>query len=119
MTQRCAEMSHFSPSADPVSPIAVKRSKYGGSWTALLLRFKRVGPEAQVVIWFYEKDGKHLRCEVRHLVEGDRFDLVIIEPDGRERVETFEDSSQLNKRSAQLEREWRAMGWDGPYSRDF
>jgi hypothetical protein len=71
------------------------------------------------VIWFYEKDGEHLRCEVRHLVEGDRFDLVIIEPNGQERVETFEDSSQLNKRSAQLEREWRAMGWDGPFSRDF
>ena len=71
------------------------------------------------MIWFYEKDGEHLRCEVRHLVEGDRFDLVIIEPNGQERVETFEDSSQLNKRSAELEREWRAKGWDGPFSRDF
>lgn len=89
------------------------------SSTALVLRLKNTGPEAQLVIWFYEKNGEHLRCEVRHLVEGDRFDLVIIEPDGQERVETFEDSSQLSRRSAELEREWRAMGWDGPFSRDF
>ena len=28
------------------------------------------------MIWFYAKQGRHLRCEVRQLVDGDRFHVV-------------------------------------------
>jgi len=71
------------------------------------------------VIWFYAKQGRHLRCEVRQLAEGDRFDLVITDADGTERVEHFTDSASVTQRSLQLEAEWIHEGWDGPFGRDF
>lgn len=69
------------------------------------------------MIWFYERQGSHLRCEVRQAVEGDRYELVITNADGQERVEAFMDSRELTRRSRQLEDEWRDEGWDGPYMR--
>lgn len=69
------------------------------------------------MIWFYERRGRHLRCEVREAVEGDRYELVITDPHGNERVETFSDSKALTRRSRQLEDQWFTEGWDGPYMR--
>ncbi len=71
------------------------------------------------MIWFYAKLGAHLRCEIRQQSAEDRFDLVITEPDGSERVESFVDAVLLRKRSRQLEEEWKAKGWDGPFGRDY
>jgi hypothetical protein len=71
------------------------------------------------VIWFYAKQGGHLRCEIRQQAEGDHFELVITQPDGSERVESFLSSLLLQKRSRQLEQEWKATGWDGPFGRDY
>jgi hypothetical protein len=71
------------------------------------------------VIWFYAKQGRHLRCEVRQLVDGDRFDLIITDADGTERVEHFDDSASVTRRSVQLEAEWLNEGWDGPFGRDY
>ena len=73
---------------------------------------------AEVVIWFYERQGEHLRCEIRQQLEGDRFALVVTLPDGTERIELFEDSSSLNRRSVELEKMLRSKGWDGPFARD-
>ena len=72
---------------------------------------------ASVVIWFYVRKGDHLRCEIRQQIEGDRFELVITEPDGTERIESFDDSASLNQRSRALERLWREQGWEGPFAR--
>jgi hypothetical protein len=74
-------------------------------------------PPEYVVIWFYERKGEHLRCEIRQLVEGDRFELVVTLPDGTERMEMFEDSGALNRRSIQLEKMLREKGWNGPFAR--
>ena len=69
------------------------------------------------MIWFYERQGSHLRCEVREAVNGDCYQLVITHADGAERVETFYDSRALTRRSRELEDTWRTEGWDGPYMR--
>ena len=71
------------------------------------------------MIWFYAKQGRHLRCEVRRLVDGDQFDLVITDADGAERIEHFEDSASVTRRSQQLEAEWLTDGWDGPFGREY
>ena len=71
------------------------------------------------MIWFYAKQGRHLRCEVRPLVEGDHFALVITDADGSERIEQFEDSVSMTRRTLQLEAEWRTDGWDGPFGREY
>jgi len=70
------------------------------------------------VIWFYERKGEHLRCEIRQQIEGDRFALVVTLPDGTERTEIFEDSRSLNTRSLELERLLHDKGWNGPFARD-
>lgn len=70
------------------------------------------------MIWFYQRRGEHLRCEIRTQVEGDRYALVVTMPDGTERVEIFEDSSALNRRSLELERQFQRDGWGGPFARD-
>jgi hypothetical protein len=72
----------------------------------------------ECVIWFYERKGEHLRCEIRQLIEGDRFALVVTMPDGSERTEMFDDSGALNRRSVELEEMLRTKGWNGPYARD-
>ena len=74
--------------------------------------------ELAFVIWFYERKGEHLRCEIRQLVEGDKFALVVTMPDGSERTEIFEDSGSLNRRSVELEQLFTTKGWNGPYARD-
>ena len=70
------------------------------------------------VIWFFEKKGEHLRCEIRQQVEGDRFALVVTLPDGTERTELFDDSGAINRRSVELEKMLTQKGWNGPYARD-
>jgi len=52
-------------------------------------------------------------------VDGDRFDLIITDADGAERVEHFEDSASVTRRSQQLETEWLTEGWDGPFGREY
>ena len=69
------------------------------------------------MIWFYERRGEHLRCEIQQQIEGDNFALVVTLPDGTERVELFEDSGTLNRRSVELEKLLREKGWNGPFAR--
>jgi hypothetical protein len=64
-------------------------------------------------VWF-EKGGDFLRYEARDLSNG-RYELRIIDADGTERTETFTDSTALNKRQIDLERELAANGWTGPH----
>jgi hypothetical protein len=70
------------------------------------------------VIWFYERKGEHLRCEIRQQIEGDHFALVVTLPDGTERTEIFTDSHALNRRSVELEKMLTGKGWNGPFARD-
>jgi hypothetical protein len=58
-----------------------------------------------------------MRCEIRQQIEGDRFALVVTLPDGSERVEMFDDSTALNRRSVELEKMLSGKGWNGPYAR--
>jgi hypothetical protein len=75
--------------------------------------------ETKRVIWFYAKQGRHLRCEVRPVTDSDCFDLVITEADGTERVEHFQDSAAVTRRTLQLEAQWVCDGWDGPFGREY
>lgn len=72
-----------------------------------------------LVIWFYAKHGRHLRCEVREAADGARFDLIITEADGTERVEHFDDSTSITRRTVQLEAEWTREGWEGPFGPNY
>lgn len=70
------------------------------------------------MIWFYERKGEHLRCEIRQQIEGDRFALVVTFPDGTERIEVYDDAAALNRRSLELEKKLSEKGWNGPLARE-
>jgi hypothetical protein len=68
------------------------------------------------MVWFFERSGQFIRCETRDGRNG-RWELVVVDADGRERVEQFEDSSALDGRVRELECGFRATGWFGPHGR--
>lgn len=65
------------------------------------------------MFWWFERRGQFLRYEARDLPDG--FELRVTEPDGTERVEHFEDSSDLTARQRAFERSLVAEGWTGPH----
>lgn len=69
------------------------------------------------MVWFYERQGAFIRCETRTAASGGGFNLVVVQPDGSERVEYFDDSSTLSRRQAELENIWKHDGWTGPFGR--
>ena len=64
-------------------------------------------------VWF-EKRGTFMRYETRDLPNG-AYQLCIIDVDGTERIETFEDSAALNRRQIDFERELTEKGFTGPH----
>ena len=69
------------------------------------------------MVWFYERHGTFIRCETRTAANGVGFELVVIQPDGSEQVEYFDDSPSLIKRQAELEDSLTHDGWTGPFGR--
>jgi hypothetical protein len=69
------------------------------------------------MVWFYERQGAFIRCETRTAASGVGFELVVIQPDGTEQVEHFDDSATLAKRQAELESALSNDGWTGPFGR--
>jgi hypothetical protein len=66
------------------------------------------------VFWWFERRGKYLRYETREGPSG-TYELCVIDPDGLERVERFDDSSDLAKRQVEFERQISEQGWTGPH----
>jgi hypothetical protein len=66
------------------------------------------------VFWWFKRRDDLLRYEARDLPAGG-YELRIVEPDGNERVETFDDASALTRRQVEFERQLRDTGWTGPH----
>jgi hypothetical protein len=66
------------------------------------------------VFWWFQRGGEFLRYETRE-THGGGFELRVITPDGSERVETFNHSSDLTKRQLAFERDLASDGWTGPH----
>ena len=69
------------------------------------------------MVWFYERHGAFIRCEAREADSGTGFELHVVEPDGTERVERFDDSTTLARRQQELESTLATDGWQGPFGR--
>jgi hypothetical protein len=63
------------------------------------------------MLWFFEREGVHIRYEVRpsELLHG--FELVIHFPDGRSRREVFLTHAAVLTRQQQLETLFKRHGW--------
>ena len=66
------------------------------------------------MIWFFERHEARLLYEIRRLVDGDDYELVVTFPDGRQEVEKFDDAHALIERSHRLQESLRAQGWVPP-----
>lgn len=65
------------------------------------------------MFWWFERNGQFLRYEIRE-AEG-VYELCIVDADGTERVERFEDSRELARRQAEFEGQIKVAGWTGPH----
>lgn len=63
------------------------------------------------MIWFFERPGEYLQCEIRRAEAGQEFELVWAASDGRGHVERSDDPSALVHRRRVLERWLRLDGW--------
>lgn len=66
------------------------------------------------MFWWFERGGQFLRYEVNDRAGGG-YVLRIIDPDGTERSEDFDDSADLSRRQVAFERELASKGWTGPH----
>jgi len=66
------------------------------------------------MIWFFERLGERLQCEIRQTASGSGYELVWTTSDGRIHIETSHDSSELIRRRRALEHWLRLDGWVRP-----
>jgi hypothetical protein len=66
------------------------------------------------VIWFFERPGERLQCEIRRSALGAGYELVWTCGDGRTHVELSEDPEELLRRRRALENWLRLDGWVRP-----
>jgi hypothetical protein len=65
------------------------------------------------MIWFFERPGERLQCEIRQSLEAG-YELVWTSGDGRTHVEHSEDPEELLRRRRALENWLRLDGWVRP-----
>lgn len=68
------------------------------------------------MLWTFDRDGEMLRCEIRRDGVGSGYELIITNPDRSQRMERFENTAALIKRSFDLQREFIEAGWRCPKS---
>ena len=69
------------------------------------------------MFYFFSKGPDYIRCEIRAADSG-TWEIVVIEPRGRERVEHHTTSQAAHQRWEELQREFVGDGWFGPYGRE-
>ena len=66
------------------------------------------------MIWFFERPGERLQCEIRQAASGPGYELIWTSSDGRIHVELSDDASELMRRRRALEHWLRLDGWIRP-----
>jgi hypothetical protein len=69
------------------------------------------------MLWFFEKEEARLHYEIRREPNGQRIELVITWPDGREQVEAYDDPADVLARSEILQHRLAETGWQAPATR--
>ena len=70
------------------------------------------------MVWFFERSGSFIRCETPDPTQNpNRYELVIVDAGGNERVERFNNSDELEARRAELHIALQVDGWHGPFGR--
>jgi hypothetical protein len=62
------------------------------------------------MIWSFERSGRQMRCEIRRDEDG-QYEFVIVNPDGSEKTERYEEPSEVIARSVDVMRSLIEEGW--------
>jgi hypothetical protein len=62
------------------------------------------------MLWWFERDGRHMHVEVLHLARGG-FELHIVDADGNEHIERFANAADLAARQQEIQDDLAARGW--------
>jgi hypothetical protein len=68
------------------------------------------------MFYFFEKEQQYIRCEIKE--EDGRWEVLRVEADGVEQVESFHTSQSAFARWQELQARFKHDGWFGPYGRD-
>jgi hypothetical protein len=66
------------------------------------------------MLWIFGRKGEQMRCEIRRDGVGEGYEMIVTSPDGSQRMERFEETSDLIKRSLDLQLELMETGWRRP-----
>lgn len=66
------------------------------------------------MIWFFERPGERLQCEIRQSAHGHFYELVWTSHDGRSHIEQSHDPSELMQRRREIEQWLKLDGWIRP-----
>ena len=66
------------------------------------------------MLWVFERAGKRMRCEIRREGTGVGYEMIVTDPEGSQRMERFEDTTDLVKRTLELQRDLLENGWRQP-----
>lgn len=68
------------------------------------------------MLWIFERKGEQMRCEIRRESVGSGYEMIVTAPDGSQRMERFDETNDLIKRTLDLQRELLESGWRQPKS---
>ena len=68
------------------------------------------------MLWIFQKKGKQMSAEIRREGggTGEGYELIVTNADGSQRMETFEETTDLIKRTLDLQRDLMESGWKQP-----
>ena len=69
------------------------------------------------MFYFFQRGSEFLRCEISGTPDAG-FRIVVTEPGGDERVESFGSSEDAHERWLKLQETFVSDGWWGPHGRD-
>ena len=66
------------------------------------------------MLWIFERKGEQMRCEIRREGVGSGYEMIVTAPDGSQRMERFNETNDLIKRTLDLQRDLLETGWRQP-----
>jgi hypothetical protein len=66
------------------------------------------------MMWVFERKGEQMRCEIRRDGGGAGYEMIVTSADGSQRMERFEETGELIKRTLEFQRELMETGWRQP-----
>ena len=68
------------------------------------------------MLWIFERKGEQMLCEIRREGAGAGYEMIVTSPDGSQRMERFDETNDLIKRTLDLQRDLLESGWRQPKS---